>query len=63
MKREADEEPLLDTKAAAVLFGKSPRTIRWLATQGRLPTVRLPHMRGLRFKASSLRRLIEQSEQ
>lgn len=56
-------EELLNLKAAARFMGCSTVTTRRMAERGDLPVVKLPGTRLLRFRPSTLQRMIESSEQ
>ena len=53
---------LVDTECAGEILGCKPRQIRVLHERGVLPAVRLPGSRALRFRTSTLRRVIEDNE-
>lgn len=55
-------EELMNLKDASRLMGYSTVTTRRLVKRGVIPTVRLPGSRLLRFRPSTLRRVIEFSE-
>jgi excisionase family DNA binding protein len=55
-------EELMDLQAAAKFMGCSTMTTRRMAKRGDLPVVKLPGTRLLRFRPSTLQRVIETSE-
>jgi excisionase family DNA binding protein len=55
-------EELMNLKEAAQFMGCSAVTTRRMAKRGDLPSVKLPGTRLLRFRPSSLQRVIEISE-
>lgn len=52
------DEPLLDTETAAQLLGLAPTTLKRLAQQGRIPSVRFGRLR--RFERRAVRAYIAQ---
>jgi excisionase family DNA binding protein len=56
-------EELMDLRGASKFMGCSPVTVRRMVRRGDIPAVRLPGMnRLLRFRPSTLQRVIEFSE-
>lgn len=58
----APAEELLNLKAASKFMGCSTVTVRRMAKRGDLPIVKLPGTRLVRFRPSTLQRVIEISE-
>jgi excisionase family DNA binding protein len=55
-----ESDRLLDVREAAILLGLKPSTLYQWAYERKIPTVKLG--RALRFRLSTIRQLIEQSE-
>jgi excisionase family DNA binding protein len=58
----APPEELMNLKAASKFLGCSPQTTRRLEQRGDISAVRLPGTRLLRFRPSTLQRMIESNE-
>jgi excisionase family DNA binding protein len=58
----APAEELMNLKAASRFLACSPMTARRMAERGDLPVVKLPGTRLLRFRRSSLERVVEFAE-
>jgi excisionase family DNA binding protein len=55
-------EELINLRDASKFMGCSPMTTRRMAKRGDIPVVKLPGTRLLRFRLSTLQRVIEISE-
>jgi excisionase family DNA binding protein len=62
MRSDMAEERLINLKEASKVLGCSPMTTRRLEKGGFISAVRLPGCRLLRFRPSTLQRVIEISE-